>query len=158
MENALWYTVVAILVVYILERSMFVESIGVEGVIANNVVLEQSGEVFLAVLAEKEGIDPWAEALKGEVGRCEKGATDVGGGFIEVIYEARLDETELEGAELAGEEGNNVSGYRGWEENAIKSVNDAVRAEDIDGDDAGVEIDSQAPKGNLRTKALRRAS
>lgn len=37
-------------------------------------------------------------------------------------------------------------------------MDDAVRAEDVDGDNARIEIDGQAPEGNLRTKALRRAS
>jgi hypothetical protein len=42
----------------------FVEGVGVEGLVGNDVVLEEGLEVFLAVFAEQEGVDLRAEFLE----------------------------------------------------------------------------------------------
>lgn len=37
----------------------------------------------MAVLAEEEAIDPWAELLEGEVGRGKEGSTNMSGGVVD---------------------------------------------------------------------------
>jgi hypothetical protein len=49
-----------------------VESISVQRLVDDNVVLQQSLEVLLAVGAEEEGIDPWSQFLEGIVAWSEK--------------------------------------------------------------------------------------
>jgi hypothetical protein len=44
-----------------------VESISVQRLVDDDVVLQQSLEVLLAVGAEEEGIDPWSQLLEGIV-------------------------------------------------------------------------------------------
>ena len=46
-----------------------VESISVQRLVDDDVVLQQSLEVLLAVGAEEEGIDPWSQLLEGIVTR-----------------------------------------------------------------------------------------
>lgn len=45
------------------------------------------------------------------------------------MKEASLEKTELESAELAGEELDNVGGFGRWDEEAVDSMDDAVCAE-----------------------------
>ena len=48
-----------------------VVSIGVQCLISNDMVLQESLEIFLAVFAKEEGVVLGTQLLKGEVGGCE---------------------------------------------------------------------------------------
>lgn len=92
-----------------------VVGVRVERLVGDDVVLEQGLEVFLAVLAEEEGVDLRAEALEGEVGGSEDGAAEVVRGVVDHGVEAGLDEAELERAELGGEEADELGSFGGWD-------------------------------------------
>ena len=130
-----------------------VVGVRVEGVVRDKVVLEQSLQVLLAVLAEEEGIDARAKLLESEVGGSEESATLVVGG-VDQIEETSLAETKLKGGELARKEINDGGNARRWQDERVNAVNDTVGTEDVDGDHAGVEVDSQSSQTDVEGKAL----
>lgn len=73
----------------------FVKSIRVQCLVCDNVVLQESLEILLAVFAEKEAIDPSAELLECEVGWCEDGPTKMGRCIVDGFEKTSLCETEL---------------------------------------------------------------
>ena len=79
--------------------------VGVESVVRDEVVLEKSFEVLLAVLAEEESIDPRSELLESEVGGCKEGTSLVVGG-VDHVEQTGLAETKLKSRELAREQVN----------------------------------------------------
>lgn len=131
-----------------------VVGIGVQGVVGNKVVLEKSLQVLLAVLAEEEGVDPRTKLRESEVGRCEEGATLVIGSVNEV-EEACLPKTKLEGRKFAGKQADNRGHIWGREDNGVDAVNNTVGAEDVNCDNARVEVDSQSLQSKFECNALR---
>ena len=97
----------------------------VERLVRDDVVLEQSLEVLFAVLGEEEGVDAWAEFLEGEVGRREEGAAGCGR-VGEVLDQACLAESEEQGAEVAGEEFEDLEGLRRWNQDAVYAVDETI--------------------------------
>ena len=140
-----------------------IESIGVQRLIGDDVVLQQRLEILLAVRAEQERIDPGPEFQEGEIRGREEGAADVIRSVVQARYETGFGETELEGAEFAGEKADDVDDFRRWDQDAVDAVDDAVSSElrsvsfsrdevkgggvsyDVDGDDPAVEINRQSP-------------
>lgn len=79
-----------------------VECVGVQRLVGNDVVLQQSLEVGLAFGAKEESKDLWTKKLEAMViWREEGGASSMG--FGNFICKASFGEGELEGRELAGE-------------------------------------------------------
>jgi len=85
-----------------------VESIGVQSLIGDDVVLEQGFEVLLTSSGEQEGVDARAELLPCPVGGSEEGGTCVLMTVLVVVGNAGLDKGKLGGGELAGQEGNDL--------------------------------------------------
>ena len=73
----------------------------VQGLVRNRVVLEQSLEILLSVVAEEEAVDAGAKSLESAIRRSKEGGSGVSSGVVEGFQEARLDQSELEGAELS---------------------------------------------------------
>lgn len=89
--------------IHALNALCLVESIRVQGLVGDDVVFEKRLQVLLTVLGEQEGVDAGTEFGERPVGGCEECATcvvGVGDGFVETS----LDEGELQGGELGGEE------------------------------------------------------
>ena len=128
-----------------------VVGVGVEGVVGDKVVLEQSLEVLLAVLAEEEGVDARAKLLESEVGRGEESAALVVGG-VNHIEKASLAEAELEGGELAGKKIDDGGDIWRWQDDGVNTVDDTIGTEDVDGDNAGVEVDGQASQTDVESQ------
>jgi hypothetical protein len=109
----------------------------------------------LAVAAEEEGVDALPEFLEGEIAWGEERAALVGVlGVIQLVEETRLAEAELQRAELAGKQVDDRCNVWWGHENGIKAVDHAVCAEDVDGDDAGVEVDRRALERDAHSEAL----
>lgn len=75
-------------------------------------------------------------------------------GVIQFLEETSLAETELERAELAGKEVDDGGDIGGWDEDAVDAVDDAVGGEDVDGDEARVEVYGWAFEGHADGEAL----
>jgi hypothetical protein len=118
-------------------------------------VLEQCLEVLLAVAAEQEGVYALAEFLEGEVAWGEERAALVGVlGVVQLVEEAGLAEAEFKCAELAGKQVDDRCDVWRWDEDGVDAVDHAVCAEDVDGDDAGVEVDRRALERDAHSEAL----
>lgn len=106
-----------------------VESIRVQCLVCHNMVLQESLEIFLAVFAEEEAIDPSTELLECEIGWRKDCPAKMSRCVVNCLKETSLCKTELESAELAREELDDV-GRLGWgNEEAVDTMDDAVRAE-----------------------------
>lgn len=105
----------------VLGLCVVVVCVRVEGMVEDDVVLEQCLEVLFAVFAEEESVDLGAEFLEGEVVRCEDSAADVGSG-VQVVKKASLGKAKRECAEIAGKERKDDGDWRWWEEDMIHSV------------------------------------
>lgn len=163
-EEALWRTVV--LAVHgtcfvvrapkdlLLARTRLVVGVTVEGVsLLDDVVGKQSLEVLQAVRAEEECIDPGAKLLESEVAWREEGTTSMSA--IELIEETSLGKTALKCRELRWEKRDDLEDVWGWKDDAVNTVDDTVGAEDVNGDDAGVEVDGKTTRSNVCAKTLR---
>jgi len=75
--------------------------------------------------------------------RGEKSAAGVLSG-VKHIIQTCLSKTQNEGGKLGGEEVDDLEHARWRDDDAVDAVDDAVSAEDVDGDDAAVEVDGQA--------------
>lgn len=131
-----------------------VVGIGVQSVVGNEVVLEKSLQVLLAVLAEEESIDPRTKLRESEVRRCEEGAALVVGG-VDEIEKACLPKTKLESGKLAGKQADNRCHIWGRKDNGVDAVNNTVGTEDVDCDNARVEVDGQSLQSKFECNALR---
>jgi len=107
----------------------FVEGIGVQSLIGYDVVLQESLEVLLTILAEEEAVDPGTELLKREVGWREYGPAEVSRSIVDGLEETGFCETELEGAELARKELDDVGRFWWGNEETVNAVDNAVGAE-----------------------------
>ena len=103
--------------------------IGVQCLVGNDMVFQESLEILLAVLAEEEAVDPWAKLLEGEVRGREEGSANMVGGVVDGFEEADLGQAELESAELPGKELDDFGGFWRWDEEAVNSVDNTVGAE-----------------------------
>lgn len=83
-------------------------------------VFQECAEVFRAVGGEEEGVDSQAQVLEGFVGGGEDGDTLVC--IFEGRGEAGFEEGEGEGAEVGGDEVEEVEGGWGWEEDGVDAV------------------------------------
>lgn len=92
-------------------RLGFVEGIRVQCLIGNNVVLQESLEILLTILAEEEAIDPSTELLECEVGWRKDGPTKMGRSIVYTFEQTSLGETKLEGAELAWKELDDIGRF-----------------------------------------------
>jgi hypothetical protein len=131
-----------------------VKGIRVEGVVGDKVVLKQSLEVLLTVLAEEEGVDARAKLLESEVGRGEESAALVVGS-VDHVEETSLAEAELEGGELARKKVNDGGDVGRRQDEGVHAVDDTVGTENVDGNNAGVEVDGQASEADVESKTLR---
>ncbi len=134
-------------------RLGLVVSVRVKGVVVDDVILEQRLQVLEAVLGEQEGIDLGSELLKGVVAWCEECTSGVVSG-VQLIEETGLQKAELECAEVLWHEVDGLDGGWWWEERRVETVDHTVGAEDVDGDDAGVEVDGQTSEADSRGEAL----
>jgi len=148
-EVSLWYVVSLVGLVHVVA----VDGVAVKGGTWNDVVLKESLEVLAAVLGEEEGVDAWAELEEGKVVWCEKGAAWVVGG-VELLKETSLAETELKGGELGWEEVDDLDNVWWWDQEGVNTVNDTVRTENVDSNNAAVEVQGKAPEGDLDGKSL----
>lgn len=73
----------------------FVESIGVQSLVGDNMVLQKSLEILLAVFAEEEASDPRTELLECEIGWCEDCPAKVGRCIIDGFEKTGLREAKL---------------------------------------------------------------
>jgi len=76
-------------------------------------------------------------------------------GSVERLEETSLAKTELQSAELAWEEVDDGDDVWWWDNDAVNTVNHTVGREDVDGNDAAVEVDSQAAQADLEGNTLR---
>lgn len=135
--------------------SAIVKRIRVKRLIYDDVVLKQSLEVFLAILAEQESIDTRPKLLERKVaGREECSAVVWILRCVHLLKQARLAETEFKCAELTGEEVDDGSDVGRGNQDAIYAVHDAVCAEDVDGDELAVEVYGGALEGDAHGEAL----
>ncbi len=104
------------------------ESIRVQRLIGNDVILEERGQVLFAIFTKQEGVDLGAEFPECRV-RGRKEDTAGMWTFCDHLVQTGLHEGELEGGELAGEKLDDCGGGRGWEEDRVDAVDDAVCAE-----------------------------
>lgn len=154
-----------------LDGVRLVVCIGVQCLVCNDMVLKKSPQIFLSVFAEQEAIDPGTELLKSEIRRCEKGAANVIRRIIDSFKETGLLQTELESAELAREELDDVGSFRWGDQEAINTVNDTVgsklhsisllsilrgtfKSYNINGHDPTIKVDSQAFETNVGAHSL----
>ena len=103
--------------------------IGVQCLVGNDMVFQESLEILLAILAEEEAVDPWAKLLEGEVRGREEGSANMVGGVVDGFEEAGLGQAELESTELPGKELDDLGGFWRWDEEAVNSVDNTVGAE-----------------------------
>ena len=110
----------------IINRFSLVVSIGVQCLIGDDVVLQESLEVFLTVFAEKEGIDPRTQLLEGEVRRGENSSPKVGRSVCNGGQEIGLCKAELQGTELPREKLNDA-GHLWWrDDKAVNAMDNTV--------------------------------
>lgn len=153
-EDTLWRELVVLSVHQgVLGWVDLVVSVGVQRA-SREVVLQQRTEVLEAVLREEEGVDLRAQLLEGEVGWREESAAGVVGA-VDLVKQTGLGQTKLEGAELAREEVHNLDNLRRRDNDAVDTVDYTIGTKDVDGDDAAVEVDSQAVQADLKGHALR---
>lgn len=135
--------------------SVVVESIGVQSLVDDDVILEESLEVLLAVLAEQEGIDAWAKLLESEVGRSEECTALMWViGAVDFVPKSSLAESKFKGAELTGKQIDDGSDV-GWrDKDGVDPVNNTVRTEDVDGYQSGIEVDGRSLKSYTDGKTL----
>lgn len=119
MEEALWH-------ICALGVLAVIESIRVQSLIGDDVVLEKSLEILFAVGAEQEGIDPGTEALESKVRGSKERSTDVVAGIVQRGKEAGLVESEFESAELARQQAENLSSLGRWHDDGVDAMNDTV--------------------------------
>lgn len=131
-----------------------VVGVRVQGVVRNEVVLEKSPKVLLAVLAEEEGVNPRTKLRESEVGRCEEGTALVIGS-VDEVEEACLPKTKLEGGKFRGQQADDRGYVRGRKDNGVDAVNNTVGAEDVNCDNARIEVDSQSLQSKFECNALR---
>ena len=67
-------------------------------------VLQKSLEIFLAVFAKEEAVDPRTQLLEGEIGRGENCPPNMVRGVCNGWQKTGLCEAEFQGTELAREE------------------------------------------------------
>ena len=116
-------------------RSRIVESVRVQCLVDNNVIFEQSLEVLLTKFAEQEGIDLRTKLLEGKVGGREESTTLMRVfGAIYLIPQASLAESQLESAEFAGQEVDDLRNLGRRYKEAVHAVDDAIRSKDVDSD------------------------
>jgi hypothetical protein len=89
------------------------------------VVFQQRFQELLAELAEEECVGAGAEFQECLVCGCEKRAAFAWGGG-KSIEQAGLAEAERKSAEDGGETGDDGESGRGWEENVIYAVDEAI--------------------------------
>jgi len=130
-----------------------VEGVGVQGVVMDDVVLEQCLQVLLTVSGEEECVDLRAELLEGEVRGSEESAALVIGG-VELIEKAGFAETKLKSRELAGQEVDDLNNVGRRDDDGVHTVNHAVGTEDVNGNDAAVEVDSEALETDVEAQTL----
>ena len=116
-------------------------------------VEDQSLEILAPVLAEQESIDLGAELLEGEVGRSKQSTAGVIGAVVSV-KETSLAKSQLKGGELGRQEINDLEGSRRRNEEIVNSVNNSVGTENVDGNDARVEVDGQASEAEVDAESL----
>lgn len=76
-------------------------------------------------------------------------------GGVQLVQKTGLAQPQLKSAEFAGEEINNFNGAGRRQEDAVDAVNDAIRSEDVDGEDTTIEVDSQSSEAEFESQALR---
>ena len=100
--------------------------IRVQSLVGDCVVQEQRLEILLSVAAEEEAVDAGAKSLESTVRRSKQGGSGVSRCIVESFQKTSLDQPEFEGAELSGQEGDDVSGVGRWDEEAVDAVDDTV--------------------------------
>lgn len=110
-------------------RFGFVEGIGVQCLIGDNVVFQKGLKVFLTVLAEQEAGNPSTELLKRKVGWREDSTTKMGRGVIDGLKQACLREAQLKGAELSRKKLNDIGDFWRRDEETVNTMDDAISAE-----------------------------
>ena len=88
----------------IINRFGLVVGIGVECLVGDNVVLQESLEVFLTILAEEEAVDSGTQLLERKVRRGKNGPPNMVRGVCNSGQETGLCEAEFQGTEFAREE------------------------------------------------------
>lgn len=106
-----------------------VVGIRVESLIRNDVVLQESLEILLAIGAEEESVDARTELLEGPVGWREESTAGSMVGSVEGIQKTCLSKTERKSRELARQKADNVDGLRRREKDSVNSVDNAVGTE-----------------------------
>ena len=117
-------------------------------------VEDQSLKVLATVLAEQKAVDLGAKLLEGEVGRGEQSTAGVVGAIVG-IKETSLAKSQLESGELGRQEVNDLECSWRRNEKVVNSVDDSVCTEDVDSNNAGVEVDGQASETKVNAKSLR---
>jgi hypothetical protein len=107
MEEALGNTGTMVVMVLLLAAGL-VDGVRVQSDIIDSVIKEESLQVFLTELAEKEGIDLGTELLEGKIRGSEESTPIVGLCVVEGGEETSLGQCKLEGAELSGQGRNDI--------------------------------------------------
>ena len=102
--------------------------IRVQRLIGDGMVLEQGLEVLLSVAAKEEAVDAGSKSLEGPIRGRKEGRSGVSGGIVECLQETRLEQTELKGAELSGQECDDLGRVGRGDEETVDAVNDSVGA------------------------------
>lgn len=147
-----------------------VKSVRVEGLVGDDVILDESFEILLAVVAEQEGVDLGPELAEGDIGWSKEGTASVVG-LGDCVCESSLDKSELERAELGGEELEDLQCRWGRQEKRINGMDDTIGTElsgcqweaplrgsgtyNVDSNNLAIEIDVQAScKTKSNSKSL----
>ena len=105
-----------------------VVSIRVQGLISNDVVLQESLEIFLSILAKEEAINFWAQLLEGEIRGCENSSAHMVRGVCNDGQKTGLCKAKFQGTKLAREELDDAGNAGWWDEEAVNAMDNAVRS------------------------------
>lgn len=118
-----------------------IERIRIKRLINNHMILQQRLQILLPIPTKQERINPRAQLLKREIARRkQRPALVFVLGAVQLVENPGFREGELERAEFAGEERDDGCDGRRGDEDGVDPVDHAVGAEDVDGDELGVEV------------------
>lgn len=73
---------------------------------------------------------------------------------VELLEETGLGETELKGGELGRQKVDDLDDIWWWDQKGVDTVNDTVGTEDVDSDNAAVEVEGETLEIDLDSKSL----